>query len=127
MKHLLILLAILVAPLFVQAQSGKAPAFKWSETEHDFGKIKQNNPQTVEFKFTNTGKAPLMLTDVKGSCGCTATDYTKEAIAPGKQGFVKATYNAAALGAFTKTVTVTSNVEGGPMILTIKGEVVANQ
>ena len=124
MKKLLFLLAILVAPFFAMAQAGKSPEFKWSETEHDFGKIKKGVPVTAEFKYTNTGKAPLSVTDVKASCGCTVPEYTKEATAPGKSGAVKATYNAANPGTFLKSITVTSNVEGGPQILTIKGEVV---
>ncbi len=107
------------------AQSaGKGPAFKWNETEHDFGKIKKGVPVTTTFSYTNVGKAPLSVTDVKASCGCTAPDYTKELVAPGKTGNVKATYNAASPGTFLKSITVTSNVEGGPVILTIKGEVV---
>jgi hypothetical protein len=125
MKHILLFAALLVAPLFVRAQaSGKAPAFNWTKTVYDFGKIKKGIPTTAEFKYTNSGKAPLMITDAKGSCGCTVPEYTKEALAPGKTGVVKATYNAANPGAFTKTVTISSNAEGGPVILTIKGEVV---
>lgn len=122
MKNVFILLALICAPLFVNAQA--APAFKWSETVHDFGKIKKGIPASTDFNFTNTGKTPLTLSEVKGSCGCTATKYTQEAVGSGKKGFVQATYNAANVGAFTKTVTVTSNVEGGQVILTIKGEVI---
>jgi pectate lyase len=59
---------------------------------------------------------------VQGSCGCTATDYSKEPIAPGKKGYVTATYNAANMGAFHKTVTVTANTDA-PVVLVIKGEV----
>lgn len=122
MKSLIILFAFIALPFVSSAQ--KFPAFKWNETVHDFGKIKKGVPVTTQFDYSNTGKAPLTVTDVKGSCGCTVTDYTKETVAPGKSGSVKATYNAASPGPFTKTVTVTSNVEGGPVILTIKGEVV---
>lgn len=125
MKNIVILLALIAAPFLCNAQSGgKFPAFKWNETVHDFGKIKKGVPVTTAFVYQNVGKAPLSVTDVKGSCGCTVTDYTKETVMPNKSGEVKATYNAASPGQFTKTVTVTSNVEGGPTILTIKGEVV---
>lgn len=99
--------------------------FNWEETVHDFGKIEQGVPVSTEFKFTNTGNVPLVITQVQGSCGCTVTDYTKEAVAPGKEGMVKATFNAARMGAFNKTVRVTANIEGGTETLTIKGEVVA--
>ncbi len=98
--------------------------FKWGKTTHNFGKIDQGKPVSVEFEFTNEGSIPLVISKVKGSCGCTVTEYTKEPIAPGKKGNVKATYNAAANGAFNKSVRVTANVEGGTETLFIKGEVV---
>ena len=98
--------------------------FKWEETTHNFGKIPQGKPVSTEFKFTNTGSTPLVISNVRGSCGCTVTKYTKEPIAPGKTGNVKATFNAAAMGAFNKSVRVTANVEGGNETLFIKGEVI---
>ena len=97
--------------------------FTWEKTTHDFGKIDQGKPVTVDFIFTNAGTVPLVISGVRGSCGCTVTDYTKEPIAPGKKGSVKATFNAAALGAFNKSIRVTANVEGGAETLYIKGEV----
>lgn len=98
--------------------------FKWEETTHNFGKIAQGKPVSTEFVFTNTGSTPLVISNVRGSCGCTVTQYTKEPIAPGKTGNVKATFNAAAMGAFNKSVRVTANVEGGNETLFIKGEVI---
>ncbi|MCK5469013.1 MAG: DUF1573 domain-containing protein [Cyclobacteriaceae bacterium] len=103
---------------------GSMAKFNWVETTHNFGKIDQRKPVSFEFVFTNTGSTPLVISNVKGSCGCTVTKYTKEAIAPGKTGNVKATFNAAAVGAFNKSVRVTANVEGGTETLFIKGEVV---
>lgn len=97
--------------------------FTWDNTSHDFGKIKQGTPVTHEFKFTNSGKTPLVITNVQASCGCTTPDWTKEPVMPGGQGFIKATFNAASPGAFSKTVTVTANIETGFVQLTIKGEV----
>lgn len=105
------------------AQPGNMAAFKWSETTHDFGQIAQGKPVTAEFKFTNTGKVPLVLSSVNASCGCTTPDWTKDPIPPGKSGFIKATFNAAAAGSFNKSVTVNANVEGGATYLYIKGEV----
>lgn len=98
--------------------------FNWTMTEYDFGKIKVGVPVTYEFKFTNTGDIPLVISTVQASCGCTVTSYTRDPIAPGAEGFVKATYNAASVGQFTKTVTVNANTEEGIAKLTIKGEVV---
>lgn len=101
--------------------------FKWEQTTHNFGKIAQRKPVSAVFVFTNTGSTPLVISNVKGSCGCTVTQYTKEAIAPGKTGNVKATFNAAAMGAFNKSVRVTANVEGGTETLFIKGEVISTK
>ena len=111
----------------VEVASGNPTAmakFNWEKTTHNFGKIAQGKPVTIDFTFTNDGKTPLVISNVRGSCGCTVTKYTKEPIAPGKTGFVKATFNAAAMGAFTKSVRVTANVEGGNETLFIKGEVI---
>jgi hypothetical protein len=105
------------------AQPGNMAAFKWVETARDFGQIPQGKPVTAEFKFTNVGKVPLVLSTVNASCGCTTPDWTKDPIAPGKTGYIKATFNAAAVGVFNKSITVNANVEGGATYLTIKGEV----
>lgn|SRR5688572_4274946 len=99
-------------------------AFVWTQTTFDFGKIKVNNPVANEFTFVNAGDAPLVISGVKASCGCTVTDYTKDPIEPGAKGFVKATYNAAKVGVFTKTVTVNANTQKGVVVLTIQGEVI---
>lgn len=102
----------------------KVAAFQWSQPEtKDFTKIAQGTPVTATFKFKNTGKIPLVISNVQASCGCTTPDYTKEPIAPGESGFVMATYNAANAGAFHKSVTVSANVDGGSVILYLKGEV----
>jgi hypothetical protein len=126
----LVLIALLTGFVFAgyaQQAAGSKPAyaaFTWDAAVHDFGKIKQGTPVTHEFKFTNTGKTPLIITNVQASCGCTTPSWTKEEVLPGGQGYIKATYNAAAMGAFNKTITVTANVESGFVQLTIKGEVV---
>lgn len=99
-------------------------SFNWEKTSFDFGKIKLNSPVTHEFSFINGGTGPLVITSVQASCGCTVTKYSKDPINPGSSGFVTATYNAAKVGVFTKTVTVNANIDGGSVLLTIKGEVV---
>lgn len=136
MKKLVLTMTGLVLVVIVMAQelamnanvrSALSPieaTFNWSATAFDFGKIKQNVPVTHEFTFTNTGDAPLIISSVQASCGCTIASYTKDPIAPGAEGFVKATYNAAKLGQFTKSVTVNANTIDGVVQLAIKGEVV---
>lgn len=100
-------------------------AISWKSDSVDVGQIPQGTPKNIEFEFKNTGDKPVIITNVKPACGCTAADYTKDPIAPGKSGFIKAIYNAAAPGAFTKTVTVTTSAEETPKVLTFKGTVVA--
>ena len=99
-------------------------AFQWVTTTHDFGTIQKDVPVEHEFEFTNTGSEPLLISSVKASCGCTVTAYTTDQIPAGGKGYVKATYNAAKTGVFTKSVTVTANTESGAVQLFIKGEVV---
>lgn len=107
----------------VTAPKADFAVFETNSLSHDFGKIKQGTPVTHEFKFTNKGDVPMVITNVAASCGCTTPDWTRDPIAPGGQGFIKATYNAASPGGFNKTVTVTSNIENGFVQLFIKGEV----
>ncbi|MWB95970.1 DUF1573 domain-containing protein [Flavobacterium sp. GA093] len=99
-------------------------SISWKAESIDVGEIPQGTPKAIVFEFKNTGNAAVVITNVKGSCGCTATDYTKEPILPGKSAKVTATYNAANKGAFTKTVTVTTSAETAPKILTLRGTVI---
>jgi hypothetical protein len=103
----------------------KNAAIQWKETTHQFGEIKQAVPATVEFEFKNVSNEPVLITQVQGSCGCTATAFSKEAVQPGKSSKITATYNAANLGSFHKTVTVTTSSETAPHTLTLQGTVVA--
>jgi hypothetical protein len=98
-------------------------SISWKADVIDMGEIPQGTPKSIDFEFTNNSSKVVLITNVQGSCGCTATNYTKTAIEPGKKGSVTATYNAANKGAFTKTVTVTTNAEETPKVLTFKGTV----
>ena len=95
----------------------------WIKESHDFGEIAQGKPVSVEFAFTNTGDEPLLIADVVPSCGCTASAYSKEIIAPGKSSTIKITYNASMIGAFAKTITVNFQDAGLKKVLNIKGTV----
>ncbi|WP_433778963.1 DUF1573 domain-containing protein [Flavobacterium anhuiense] len=101
-----------------------ASTIVWKAETIDVGQIPQGTPKAIVYEFKNTGKTSVVITNVQGSCGCTATDYTKEPIQAGKSGKVTATYNAANKGAFTKTVTVTTSAETTPKVLTLKGTVI---
>lgn len=102
-----------------------ASSITWKSEIVEVGNIPQGTPKVIQFEFKNTSKKAVLITNVKPGCGCTGADYTKEAIAPGKNGIVKATFNAAAAGPFTKNVTVTTSAEETPKVLTFKGTVVA--
>ena len=101
-------------------------SFSWERTTFDFGKIQQGKPVTISFPFTNSSKVPLLITNVKPACGCTGAEYTKEKIEPGKSGFVKITYNAAGVGNFNKTLTVTANTNPSDIVLSFTGEVITD-
>ncbi|MBD2752251.1 DUF1573 domain-containing protein [Spirosoma validum] len=122
MKRILFFGSLLILTASV-AMTTSAALFNWRNATYDFGRIAQGKPVTAEFAFTNKGESPLIISNAKGSCGCTGVDYPKSAILPGQSGVVKATFNAAAIGAFNKTVMVESNAEGGTQTLYFKGEV----
>ncbi|TRX36823.1 DUF1573 domain-containing protein [Flavobacterium sp. ZT3R18] len=117
--------AIAPVKMVVSKVSIDTSSIVWKSETIDVGNIPQNTPKPIVFEFKNTGKTAVVVTNVQGSCGCTATNYTKTPIAPGKSGTVTATYNAANAGGFTKTVSVTTNAETTVKVLTIKGTVVA--
>lgn len=113
------------APAEIEKYSAKVAIIKFKTEVIDYGTTIQNSDGTKVFTFTNEGDAPLLITKVKTSCGCTVPSYSKAPILPGDSGEIEIKYNTKKLGAFTKTVTVMSNAEGGNKILKIKGNIVA--
>ncbi len=104
-----------------------APKAKWDKLVNDFGSIEQGIPKEAEFKLTNEGKEPLLIQSARAGCGCTNLKYSQEPILPGKSTIVAATYNAAALGVFSKSITVTTNADANAVVLSLTGTVVAKQ
>ena len=126
MKKILMICAVVLGFAFTAtAQDSQKPEFKFNEEKHDFGKIPQGTPVTTVFEFTNVGKEPLILTEVRPTCGCTIADYTKTPVKSGTKGTIKITYNAAAAQPFNKTIVVKSNAVTPEKYLNIIGEVVA--
>lgn len=130
LKASLIALSLAVVPVSAAALANGTEIIEkivetitWKSDTIDVGEIPQGVPYSIKFEFKNTTSKPVLVTHVKAACGCTATDYSKEAIAPKKSGYVNATYNAAAAGNFTKTVTVTTSDSETPKVLTFKGKV----
>lgn len=107
------------------ATSTSKAAITFTADTYDFGSIPQGTPVSHVFSFKNTGSEPLILSAVNASCGCTTPEWPKEPIKPGGTATIKATYNAAAMGVFTKTITVVSNANPNQKVLIIKGEVKA--
>ncbi len=108
----------------LKAQHSK-PNFSFDNTIHDFGNVKEEKgPISHEFSFTNTGGQPLVIHNVRASCGCTEPEWSKQPIPPGGKGFVKATYNPQNRpGNFNKTITITANTETPNTVLRITGNV----
>ncbi len=104
-------------------QNPNAAEIKFSATTHDYGTINQGANGDCEFKFTNTGKEPLILSNAVGSCGCTVPTFSKEPVMPGKTGVIKVHYDTNRVGGFSKNVTVTSNGKTDRVVLTIQGTV----
>lgn len=102
------------------------PVITFEKTEHDFGKINEADGRvSTVFEFKNEGMAPLILSNVRASCGCTTPTWTKEPIEPGKTGTITVTYNPNGRpGRFQKTVTITSNASEATKRVYIKGEVI---
>ncbi|MCC7302102.1 MAG: DUF1573 domain-containing protein [Bacteroidia bacterium] len=103
--------------------SPTAPEIVFETDAHDFGTLQKGAPCEFEFKFKNTGKEPLIIQNAQASCGCTVPSYPKEPIMPGQGGVIKVKYDSNRIGAFTKTVNVTSNAKNSPKIITIKGKI----
>ncbi|MFM2208309.1 MAG: hypothetical protein RL213_2284 [Bacteroidota bacterium] len=113
------------APAPAKEDNPNAPEITFETEVHDYGTIKQGADGNCEFKFKNTGKEPLIISNAKGSCGCTVPTYPKEPIMKGQTGIIKVHYDTKRVGAFTKTVTLNSNAKTDTKTLTIKGVVEA--
>ena len=118
--------ATLCMALCAVAMMGQQPVITFEKSEHDFGKINEADGRvTTIFTFKNEGMAPLVLSNVRASCGCTTPTWTKEPIEPGQSGSITVTYNPNGRpGRFQKTITVTSNASEATKKLYIKGEVI---
>ena len=101
-----------------------APVMKFEKETHDFGKIKAGDKVTYDFKFTNTGKSPLIITDAIASCGCTKPEWPKTPIKPGESGAIKVTFNSTGkMGLQDKQITITANTNPAQNMVHLIGEV----
>lgn len=127
MKKIYTIIAIVLMSSLSFAQSGAKIDFKAKDNTIDYGTITKKGDSGVRsFEFTNTGNAPLIITNVLSTCGCTIPSYSTEPIMPGKSGKIDIKYNLAP-GPIRKTITVESNAinyDSGRVPLKIKGEVI---
>ena len=140
MKHLFFFLAaalIMSGSLSAQeleAAKTDGAIMEFESTLVDYGSIDQHSEPLRKFIFSNAGTEPLVITAAKGSCGCTVPSYPKEPILPGASADIEVRYDTKRIGAFTKTVTLTTNAvnsseakPAGTFLLTIKGKVSAKE
>ncbi len=131
MRKLIVILAAIMIASFVRGQESKPeveknkalPEITFEKTIHDYGKLPYRGNGECEFVFKNTGKEPLVLTNVKSSCGCTVPTWPREPIGKKKSASIKVKYDTKRQGNFTKTITVFSNASNSPVRLTIRGNV----
>ncbi|MEI6766433.1 MAG: DUF1573 domain-containing protein [Bacteroidota bacterium] len=129
MKKLALIIGIFFLAGFAfkaQAQTtpkADGPEITFDKLENDYGTIIQGGDGNCVFKFKNTGNEPLILSDVRKSCGCTTPTWSKEPILPGQSGKIDIGYNTNNVGTFTKNITVISNATNATVVLTIKGTV----
>ena len=128
----MMLLAVMAFNVNAQGTDGAATAIQVGGAEisfekevHDYGVMEQNGNGQCEFVFTNTGTEPLLITNARGSCGCTVPEWPREPIAPGASSAIKVKYDTKRIGLINKSVTITSNGETSTKIIRIKGEVKA--
>ena len=128
MKKVIFSLMIALTAAFamntVNAQTTSGAKIDFSKETHDYGTIKNGADGTCTFEFKNTGNAPLIISNAKGSCGCTVPEWPKEPIAPGAKASIKVKYDTSRQGVINKNVTITSNaVNAAEKIIYIKGNV----
>jgi hypothetical protein len=96
------------------AVASKFPVLEFDKKEHDFGEIEAKTKVETTFKYTNTGDAPLVITDIKSSCGCTVPqNWSREPLLPGEKGEFTVKFNGSGSNKVSKTITVTANTEKG--------------
>lgn len=109
----------------IKKESVQKPVMSFETTTHDFGTINEGDPAEYTYTFKNTGSAPLIISEVKPSCGCTIPDYSKDPVNVGESGFVKVTFDSNnKKDKVNKTVTVTANTEPKQLQLTFSAMII---
>ena len=103
--------------------AGGGPQIAFTETENDFGEMSPGDEAVHYFVYSNTGDAPLVIVNVRASCGCMASEWTKKPVEAGRRDSIRVEYNTKIKGAFSKTITVQSNAVSASVDLKIRGNV----
>lgn len=111
----------------VAVENPNAAVLSFETEVVDYGTIEQGADGAREFKFTNTGKEPLIISNARGSCGCTVPTWPTNPIKPGESASISVKYDTKRLGPINKSITITSNASEPTKVLRIKGNVVAPQ
>ncbi|MFV0248964.1 MAG: DUF1573 domain-containing protein [Tenacibaculum sp.] len=115
-KSIFLFAALLFISLTISAQE-----FKFETEVYDYGKVAQGSDGKRVFKFTNIGEAPLIIEDIKSTCGCTVPKKPEKPIMPGEKGEIEISYDTNRIGGFSKAITVKSNAKNKIKVLKIKG------
>lgn len=116
--------AVATNSVLAQEVSQDGAKIKFDKEVHDYGTIKNGADGTCTFDFTNTGNQPLIISNAKGSCGCTVPSWPKEPVNPGQTATITVKYDTKRTGAINKSVTITSNAVNEPTkVIRIKGNV----
>lgn len=103
-----------------------SPEFSFDREEHDFGTLIDGEKVSYSFKFTNSGTAPLIISNAKGSCGCTVPNWPKDPISPGESGFIDVTFDSSGRsGKQTKTITLLANTNPAAKYIKITSEIIS--
>lgn len=110
-----------------EASNENIGSFTFEEEIIDYGTIQQNDNGLRTFKFTNSGYAPIVISKIKTTCGCTVPYYAKKPILPGESSMINIKYATSRVGRFSKAITVISNADISQKRLQIKGNVISNK
>jgi len=130
MKKIIFFIAAIIISVQISAQdkvetntNPNAPKFAFTSDVVDYGEIIKGADGVRYFDFVNDGKEPLIISNIRSSCGCTVPEYQKTPIGPGESSQIKVKYDTKRTGPFKKTITIYSNSSEGTKILTIKGKI----
>lgn len=127
MKTLKILFSTLLLVGFItlgnSQEDASGPIMSFETLTVDYGEIVQHSDPLRVAKFTNTGDEPLVISNARGSCGCTVPQWPKEPVMPGETSQIEIRYDTKRLGKINKTVTITTNQGSEPVVLRVKGQI----